>query len=218
MGDNLHSKNIYFALQDAISRKAARDNKKITAYQLAKAIGIPHSILVKILHHDPKKRVKNPQISTLTKIIDYFQADGFNLSIDGILSGNTIEDVSVANIQKLSQRTIKKNLIVINQNDETIGDMDIYVNSTHSNIFAILIEDQDFLFQSGSIFIVDRDIKLSNGTLVAIRLQGKIYIKKLHIADECKQLVEFNNENSTIILDKTEHQILGIVIQINANT
>ena len=41
-----------------------------------------HSILARLIHPDPKKRVTNPRIETLNKILEFFKSEGFTVSID----------------------------------------------------------------------------------------------------------------------------------------
>lgn len=88
-----HNSELHTVLKDLIDLKSKRDGKIFTIYQLAKAINMPHSILVKLMHSDPTKRVNNPRIDTLTKIIDFFKSDGFSISIDDLLFGQKEIDI-----------------------------------------------------------------------------------------------------------------------------
>ena len=66
--------NFPMMIRRLIAQKAARDGRNFNVSQLAKAVNIAHSILVKLLHLDPEKRVTNPRIETLIKIVDFFSA------------------------------------------------------------------------------------------------------------------------------------------------
>ena len=76
--------NLNRALRALLDAKTQRDQTPFTVYQLAKAIEMPHSILVKLMHEDPSKRVYNPRIETLMRIVSFFQQDGFAVTLDSL--------------------------------------------------------------------------------------------------------------------------------------
>ncbi|OGT67603.1 MAG: hypothetical protein A3J38_10150 [Gammaproteobacteria bacterium RIFCSPHIGHO2_12_FULL_45_9] len=78
--------NLHRTLRALMDQKTQRDHTPFTIYQLAKAIQMPHSILVKLMHEDPKKRVHNPRIDTLTRIVNFFKQDGFPITLDALLT------------------------------------------------------------------------------------------------------------------------------------
>ncbi|QLH41414.1 MAG: hypothetical protein HWD59_00860 [Coxiellaceae bacterium] len=73
LSDQYYSSELHLALKELLEKKSKRDGINFTISQLAKAIDMPHSILVKLIHPDPSKRVTNPRIDTLTKIIDFLE-------------------------------------------------------------------------------------------------------------------------------------------------
>src|SRR5579863_1668852 len=77
---------IYFTLNDLLERKSKRDNIKFTGSQLAQAINVKRSIIHRLIHPNPTKRVTNPKIETLIKISEFFRLDGFDVKIDDFLS------------------------------------------------------------------------------------------------------------------------------------
>src|SRR6188472_954785 len=80
---------IHLTLKNLIEEKAKRDNAKFTACQLAEALGMPRSMITKLTHYDKSKRVLNPRIDTLIKIVDFFRADGFNVTLDDLIGRRT---------------------------------------------------------------------------------------------------------------------------------
>lgn len=85
-----YEKNISNSIRALIECKSKRDQTPFTIYKLAKALGMPHSVLIKLIHTDENKRVHNPRIDTLTKIVNFFKQDGFQISIDDVLIGLSI--------------------------------------------------------------------------------------------------------------------------------
>lgn len=74
--------HIHSVLKYYLEQKSQRDQCAFTVFQLAKAMDMPHSILVKLMHEDPTKRVQNPRIDTLVKIVEFFRAEGFFITLD----------------------------------------------------------------------------------------------------------------------------------------
>src|SRR3990167_10301056 len=98
-----YSNNIHLVLRNLFEKKTEKDKKNFTIYQLAKAIDVPHSILVKLMHTDPAKRVLNPRIDTLSKIVDFFKNDGFDIAIDDLISGAKISSSIDVTAQTLNE-------------------------------------------------------------------------------------------------------------------
>jgi hypothetical protein len=122
-----YKNDIYFMLRELLDLKSRRDGKIFTPSQLAKSIAMPHSVIIKLLHPDPTKRVNNPRIDTLIKIIEYFKAEGimvknddpristlksiasFNVGLDSLFKLNCLGAVKEKNME-----STKKNI------DETL--------------------------------------------------------------------------------------------------
>ena len=94
---NYHGE-LHSTLRGLIDLKSQRDGVKFTVYQLAKAINMPHSILIKLIHQDPTKRVNNPRVDTLAKIVEFFKLDGFSITLDDLLFGNKEIDIQSQSI------------------------------------------------------------------------------------------------------------------------
>lgn len=218
------SNNIHLTLRDLIEKKSKKDKKNFTIYQLAKAIDVPHSILVKLMHSDPSKRVHNPRIDTLSKIIDFFRNDGFDIAIDDLLSGMMKNPIDIESQTLDATSEIKE--IPVYQMEKTsqknIGAIKTKISSSNGNYIALLTEeDIKPIFKKGSLFIIDTLSIPEDGNLVAVDISGenKILIKKLMINKHKKILISFDQNTIPIELTKKlTYRFIGVVIQVNAKT
>lgn len=217
--------DIYLVLKNLIDLKSERDNINFTAYQLAKSIGMPHSILIKLMHEDPLKRVNNPRIDTLTKIVDFFRRDGFNVSINDFLNGMNGKIAVSVEDQDINLSAIKVTIPAYSFASSLavkIGTVDVMLSSASQNEIAF-VSDQDIkpMFKKGSIFIVDTKLQPEDDTLVAVQLDGhrSILIRKFYFSKKFNVLKSFDeNEPPIKILPTMNCRILGVVIQVNAKT
>ena len=218
---NNFSTSIHTTLRELIEAKSKRDKIKFTGYQLASAVDMPRSIITKLLHVDKSKRVSNPKIETLIKIVDYFREDGFNISIDellGITSGSV--DVQSQSIMQYTEAHFVK-LYSLENIKEKIGTAEINIPQTSKNIIALCAaEDMKPFFKQGSLFIVDLEMKPTHDTLIAIKLDGleKVHIRKYFQEKNKIILKSLTNEEDITLFPTRTCQILGVVIQINAKT
>ncbi|HHS8316170.1 TPA: hypothetical protein ACTUNV_002623 [Legionella pneumophila] len=208
-------------IRELIEKKSERDGKTFTTYQLAKAINMPHSILVKLLHPDPTKRVNNPRIDTLIKIVNFFKSDGFSIKLDDFLYSNTEIDIqSIIISNELSERQIQ--VFSMDYEYKSAGLINIRLPSHHHELIAFVSEEEiKPFFLPGSIFIIDKLIKPENENLVAAKIENynKIVIGKLFIEGNKSQLVPLDDPNKVFQLLPTLHyQILGVIVQVNAKT
>ncbi len=216
-----YKNDIYLMLRELIELKSSRDEKIFTVYQLAKAINMPHSIIVKLLHPDPTKRVNNPRIDTLVKIIDFFKTDGFMVKIDDFLFIEKEIDILS---QPINNHYFEKNIQIFSLNyaSKQIGTINIKLPNDYNNLMAYVSEeDIKPLFKAGSIFIVDKDSIPENDNLVAIKVEksNKILIKKLFNNGSEQILTSLDDINQKMQLSKTiGYIIIGVVIQVNAKT
>lgn len=208
-----------------IQQKTLRDHKRFTGSQLAKAINVKRSIIQRLIHPDPSKRVTNPRIETLQKIVDFFVADGFSISLDTFLAADK-QSIDVDsqifelsnNMQSLALYSWSKPMT------EKLGIIELRVDSHSTNLVAYLA-DQPLppIFKQGSIFIIDQNAKLTNGNLVAVyeQVTGKLFIKKyqyernivvLHSLDPLEE------SHSIMPTEATTYMILGVIVQVNAKT
>lgn len=220
---NNFTTSIHIVLRNLIEEKSKRDQINFTSYQLANALCIPRSIITKLTHPDKSKRVTNPRIETLIKIVEFFKADGFNISIDDLL-GISKKTIDVQDQKLLAQNITRKIPLrpFCGESDRKLGTIDIKVSSKSKNIFA-LYADEDIkpIFKKGSIFIIDPEIEPEDDTLVAVNLNKSkdTQIKKYHLENNkivLKPLIA--NREKIILLPNHQFAILGVVIQVYAKT
>lgn len=203
--------------------KSKRDGANFTLYQLAKALNIAHSVLFRLIHEHSNKRVNNPRIDTLIKIVNFFQLDGFNVTFNDLLTGLEEDTVTIQD-QKLDSffTGVKLPLYSFDAvHHKKIGDIHIKLATSTKNVIALLSEESiKPLFKKGSIFIIDTKANLENGNLIAIKIknQQKILIRKFHLDKNKKLLTAYDNSIGPIIFDSRIHSIVGVVIQVNAKT
>jgi len=213
--------SIQIALEQLIEEKSRRDQTSFTSSQLAAALSMPRSIITRLIHPNPSKRVTNPRIDTLLKIVEFFRADGFNITVDDLLGTKAI-DVQ----QQFLDANLQQNKIPLFSFEaalsQAVGNIEIKLNTKSKNIFA-LVDDEDMLpmFKKGSIFVVDKELEPEDDTLVAVKFpkEKKIRIKKFHIQGHKRILTSFDAQEKPIVLLPTLHcEIVGVVIQVNAKT
>lgn len=202
------STSIHIVLKELIEAKSKRDKIKFTSYQLANALSMPRSIISKLTNPDESKRILNPRIETLIKIVDFFREDGFDITIDDLLKKKT--DKYIANIGTYSLSNL----------DSKIGNVQISTSSNSTNLVALHAEkDISPFFKSGSIFIVDRDKNPEHENLIAIKFSNseEVQIKK-YLRDRNKiilQSLDYQAKDS-VLLPTEECTIVGVIVQVNA--
>ncbi|MES2141436.1 MAG: LexA family transcriptional regulator [Pseudomonadota bacterium] len=212
---------IHLTLKSLMQMKSERDGANFTLYQLAKALNMPHSILSRLVHSQPNKRVNNPRIDTLFKIVEFFKTDGFNVTINDLLMGFEENTITIQD-QKLDSFLTEVKLPLYSFNtshSEKVGMASIKLTRIPDNAIAFLsAEAIQPLFKQGSIFIVDTQLKPKKDSLVAIKLvnNDRILIKKIHIERNKKWLKSIDNSANPVILESRYHSIVGVIIQINA--
>lgn len=219
-----YNNQLHHTLRELMERKSKRDHVQFTIYQLAKALDMPHSILVKLMHVDQAKRNSNPKIETLAKIADFFKKDGFNITIDDLLNGFKTKSIPVQSQSipvLLDEKLIP--LFSFNSADsKPIGTVKTKISSEKFNVIALLAqEDIKPHFKKGSVFIIDQDEKPIHDNLIALILPGseKIQIKKLLIIKNQTKLYSLDPVEKPMILTPTiACRIYGVVVQINAKT
>ena len=93
----MQGNKIHVTRKTLMQLKSEHDGITFTLYRLAKAVNMPHSVLVRLLHHQPSRRVNNPRIDTLSKIVEFFKIDSFNVTVNDLLMG--LSEKSEINIQ-----------------------------------------------------------------------------------------------------------------------
>ena len=219
---NNYSTSIHIVLKDLIEAKSIRDKTRFTGYQLASALSMPRSIITKLTHSDASKRIINPKIETLIKIVEFFREDGFDITIDDLLSVNN-KPVDVQSLQStLSNQPLTIALYSLKNAENKLGTVVITLSQSHKNIMALYSEeDMSSFFKSGSIFIIDLDMIPVHDTLIAVRLGslGGYQIKKYICKRNKIILKSLNDKDNDITLMPTQTcKIAGVVVQVNAKT
>lgn len=219
---NNFSTSIHTVLKDLIEEKSKRDNIKFTSYQLASALSMPRSIITKLTHTDESKRICNPKIDTLIKIVEYFKEDGFNITVDDLL-GIKARSVDVQSQSSMARNSLQSIFLYSLANiEQKMGIIEIKLSDAHKNVLAYYLEeDIEPFFKTGSIFIVDLDLQPSHDTLIALQLDNskKINIKKYFVEKNKIILKSLDYKNKDIVLMPTQAcKILGVIVQINAKT
>lgn len=219
---NNYSTSIHIVLKDLIEAKSIRDKTRFTGYQLASALSMPRSIITKLTHSDASKRIVNPRIETLIKIVEFFREDGFDITIDNLLSVNN-ESVDVQSLQAtLSSQLQTIDLYSLNNAEKKMGTVDITLSQSYKNILALhLEEDMAPFFKSGSIFVIDLDMIPVHDTLIAVKLDlsDRYHIKRYVCKRKKIILKSLNDEDKDITLMPTQTcKIAGVVVQVNAKT
>lgn len=220
---NNFNSSLHIVIKDLIELKSQKDNNPFTASQLAAALGMPRSMITKLTHTDKSKRVTNPRIDTLLKIVDFFKADGFNITIDDLL-GTQSKTIEVNHNDPIKHYPSTIPIHSLDNKNKKLGTIDVNLNidTQSKNIFA-LRADRDIkpFFKTGSIFIIDGDMTPENDTLIAIKLNAcnEILIKKYLVQKNKIILKSFDNDEKDITLMPTSQcEMIGVVIQVNAKT
>lgn len=218
--ENNFSPIIHTVLKGLIEAKSKRDDIKFTGYQLASALSMPRSIITKLTHPDKSKRISNPKIETLVKIVDFFRKDGFCITIEDLLGINQAVDVQAQAIKSKNQiSTIT--LYSLSNSKQIMGTFDLAISSEHKNICALYAESEIApFFKAGSIFIVNVDAEPEHDHLIAIKFDTSemVHIKK-YLKNENKVILKSLNDDNEITLMPTQAcKILGVIIQVNAKT
>ena len=220
---NNFTTSIHIALKDLIEAKSKRDKVKFTSYQLANILCMPRSIITKLTHPDQSKRINNPKVATLIKIVEFFRKDGFNITIDGLLGISRNQQVDVR-IQPSLINNIATDipLYAFTNTRKKIGSITINLPQKINHIIALYSEDDiKPFFKAGSIFIVHLNSQPTNDVLIAIKFDTseKIYIKKYFKLNNKIILKSLDSHEENIILMPTQsYNILGVIIQVNAKT
>lgn len=220
----MNTNKIHLTLRNLIKMKSARDGVNFTLYRLAKSLNMPHSVLLRLIHLEPTKRVNNPRIDTLYKIVEFFKLDGFNITVNDLLMGfKDPSEITIQDQQSISFNTeCKLPLYSFNVAKlDKIGQIQIKLSKQADDLFALQSEEEiKPIFKQGSIFVIDPNAKLENNNLVAVKVERKlqIMIKKIQIQTNHIELTNFDNSAAPVILNPQLHSILGVVIQVNAKT
>jgi len=219
------SNTLYLTLKRLFAEKSARNptQRQFTSYQLAKALNINHSIIIKLMHPDPTKRVTRPKIDTLSKIVEFFRKDGFNISIDSLLFGyEKTTSVATQVFPSVKQEQSIPLYALHAFPLDPLGFIEIKLSQSAEHLIALQTEvDLKPIFKRGSVFIIDTRKAPESDNLVAVRFESnpEILIRKFYLEDgktilRCYEDLSMSLELSPL----SNYEILGVVIHINART
>ena len=213
---------IHITLRTLMKMKSTRDGANFTLYRLAKSLKMPHSVLLKLIHLEPAKRVNNPRIDTLHKIVEFFKLDGFNITVNDLLMGLSDKSEMTIQDQQPFNKETKLPLYSFNAPKQNkIGEIQIKLSTQTKHLIALLSEEEiKPIFKAGSIFIVDPNATLENDSLVAVKIESnhQILIRKIHLETNKILLKTYDNSTPLLLLNPQIHSIVGVVVQINAKT
>lgn len=187
---------------------------------------MPHSMLVKLTHNDPCKRVNNPRVETLARIVRFFKQDGFEISINDLLTGfkPTAKRITITN-QKIHTHKSFQTIPIFSMNngiENNIDTIEVTLPNKTNCSFALLSDENiKPIFKKGSVFIVDNNLTPENDTLVAVKSNNnhKVFIRKLYIEGNKSILKSYDKDIPQIELSPSNnYQILGVIVHVNAKT
>lgn len=185
---------------------------------------MPHSVLLRLIHLEPTKRVNNPRIDTLYKIVEFFKLDGFNITVNDLLMGLSDKAEMTIQEQQASSFNTEVELPLYSfdaTKQDKIGQIKIKLSTAAKNLIGLLSDEEiKPIFKIGSIFIVDPSAKIENHSLAAIKIENnqQILIRKIYLEPNKTLLMTYDNSTAPLILNPQLHSILGVVIQVNAKT
>lgn len=219
----MNANKIHLTLRTLMQMKSARDGVNFTLYRLAKSLNMPHSVLLRLIHLEPTKRVNNPRIDTLYKIVEFFKLDGFNITVNDLLMGLSNElEITIQDQPFFFNKETELPLYSFNAaTQDKIGQIQIKLNTTAKDLIALLSEEEiKPIFKKGSIFIIDPNAALENESLIAVKIENnrQILIRKINLETNTTLLMAYDNSTPPLILNPQLHSILGVVVQVNAKT
>ncbi len=220
MTDVCDTASIRVEIKRLIREKTKRDKINFTSSQLANELNVPRSVIQRLIHDDPNKRVLNPKIDTLLKIVQFFRSDGFDVTIEDLLGvrkntahisrASTDQTIAVkANIPLFSSVNVKYR----------IGSTEVDLEQHQCNTIAVFVaEDIKPTFNTGSIFIVDLDMPLEHDSLIATHQVNTthLHVFKYYESKREKLLIPIDNTLTTKInYDNCDYLIIGTIVQIH---
>lgn len=211
---------ISIVLNELIDKKSQRDGIKFTSSKLASALDLPRSSISRLIHPDRNKRLTNPTIGTLIKIVEFFKNDGINVSVNDFVGLN---NERVIDVQEQEVGLLKYSITVPVYNldgmlETEISTIAVNVDDNTNKFVAFVIkEDIKPIFKSGSIFIINESLIPQDDNLIGVKLEDKnqILIGKLHKNND-KMIVslldqKYTEKNICLI---SNYSIIGVVVQI----
>lgn len=210
---------IDLALYDLIEQKKNRDGK-FTRQDLANAIGVNPSILTRIAHADPMKRQTNPQLHTLQKIVEFFQLDGFDITLNDLIQQETQRVVFSENTHRqLPTNEITIPLFELYSDLNRIGKIttDVEVNDS----VLVGFKSDEFIppfFKKGTVFVANRESLPEVDNLVVVKSgsSGCFQLRKVAQDEANMKIYLIDVRNPHLKYEFSVASFIGVVHQINA--
>ncbi len=216
------SENIHTALKYLVDLKTERDGKKFSFYQLAKAIDMPHSMIVKLAHADEAKRITNPKIETLTRIIEFFKNEGFDVSIDTLFSpvDRLPREMELASCSKKAVSKVVIPLFSMKAlPNKALRSIESNVYAEIKNAMAFVLENDIGSFKKGTVLIVDPDALLEANCLVMAKIKSnpELQLRKYYEGKQDIILISLDEASApeSFSLKSRNVKIIGVVVQAN---
>lgn len=168
------------------------------------------------------RRVNNPRIDTLSKIVNFFKNDGFDITIENLLEGFKDEPLVTRNLNWSRPQCSVPLYFFDSDLKNKIGTVEIDLTRDPKGLIALVSDEFiEPMFKKGSVFIIDTLQKPEHDNLVAVELPAheKIVIRKLCLLGHKMLLKLHDQDQSPISLFPTmKYKIIGVVVQANAKT
>lgn len=213
--------SIYVVLSKLIEEKSRRDKVNFTSSRLANELNVDRSLISRLIHEDPSRRVTNPTSETLVKIVNYFRNDGFDISVDDLLGIRRTIDIQAQNTKILSIDAIVP-LYALDDISKKIGTVEAKLTSQSQGIIALYTQqDIEPIFNQGSIFFIDPELEPEDNTLVAVKLNNSnsVLIRNFKMQGRKQVLKSYSaKEDDITLLPTMDYLIIGVVVQVIPNT
>lgn len=210
--------DVFSALTKLISAKTLRDKKRFTPSALSNALGLKRSVIQRLVHPDPEKRVTNPRVDTLMKIVNFFREDGFNISLDHFTSGSLEQDTQNGEHVLKLQKTIElyPSAVSLSQGYEAV---ELKLLSDIKRPLAYMpAEGSVPFFQDGMVYVMETDENPdpnANQTIIVKTGRDSVVIGKYSQENNQSVVTPLIHEQAPVQLSSgNDHTILGVVKQI----
>ncbi|RDB36750.1 MAG: XRE family transcriptional regulator [Spirobacillus cienkowskii] len=198
-----------------IKQKSQRDRVDFSLNALAEAINISSSVFYRLLSQNESKKTKFISEKILKKIADYFQKDGFSITLDEITGCKkvNIEDIQLIAKKNISGISVFNPLNSSEKLFEVVTDIDIRFANNH--IIAFLFSD--FIapvFPKGSLWFVNTDKFPESDTICAINCEKTIHITRYLKTDNNVIFGSLDRNDVAIMKFNHPFKILGEIIKV----
>ena len=215
--------------------KSRRKELKLTADQIAKAIGVSRSNVYRYENGDIENlplEILKPLSSILKTTPQYLMGWDDNISADFATIYNQLEPprqekvYNYANNQLIEQNQVQEATTVYVTSKLSAGpgvidldprnveevQYDGYVPH-HDLAFQVAGDSMEPLFEDGEIVFVERTEDIYSGQVIAVQINEESFIKKAYIENDQLRLVSLNSMYEDILADGTDNiRVVGRVI------